>query len=294
MRGAIKTEGHGGEAEIKFYICTLHRAECLFSGGGFRLFWEAGRCGTDMTQNEIHISGRDGLAVPRHVAVIMDGNGRWAKGQGEERLYGHRHGVEAVREVVKTAAEAGIEHLTIYAFSTENWGRPATEVDGIMGLIAGAILSELDTLTGAGIRMDFIGDLDSLPEALRESIAVARGAEIPAERLRMTLHVAVNYSARWELTEATRRIGALVQRGALTPEEITPDLIAEHLTTRGIPDPELLIRTSGEQRLSNFLLWQLSYTELYFTDTLWPEFGREQLLAALDEYRRRERRFGRV
>lgn len=248
-----------------------------------------------MIQNDSHISPSEALSkVPQHVAVIMDGNGRWAKGQGEERLFGHRHGVEAVREVVRTAAETGVRYLTIYAFSTENWGRPTEEVDGIMELIANAILSELDTLTRSGIRMEFIGDLASLPQSLQESIRTARAVHIPDDQLRMTLNVALNYSARWELTEATRQIAALVQNGTLAPQDITPDVISDHLATRGIPDPELLIRTSGEQRLSNFLLWQLSYTELYFTDTLWPEFGRDQMLAALREYGRRERRFGRL
>ena len=248
-----------------------------------------------MIQNDSHISPSEALSkVPQHVAVIMDGNGRWAKGQGEERLFGHRHGVEAVREVVRTAAETGVRYLTIYAFSTENWGRPTEEVDGIMELIANAILSELDTLTRSGIRMEFIGDLASLPQSLQESIRTARVVHIPDDQLRMTLNVALNYSARWELTEATRQIAALVQNGTLAPQDITPDVISDHLATRGIPDPELLIRTSGEQRLSNFLLWQLSYTELYFTDTLWPEFGRDQMLAALREYGRRERRFGRL
>lgn len=244
-----------------------------------------------MTQNDNHITPS---AVPQHVAVIMDGNGRWARGQGEERLYGHRHGVEAVREVVRTAAEAGVKYLTVYAFSTENWGRPTAEVDGIMTLIAGAILSELDTLTEAGIRMQFIGDLASLPAALQESIRTAEAVVIPEERRRMTLVVALNYSARWEMTEAMRRIGSRIQNGTLSPNDITQETISEHLTTREMPDPELLIRTSGEQRLSNFLLWQLSYTELYFTETLWPEFGREGFLAALREYARRERRFGRL
>ena len=166
--------------------------------------------------------------------------------------------------------------------------------DGIMELIANAILSELDTLTRSGIRMEFIGDLASLPQSLQESIRTAQAVHIPDDQLRMTLNVALNYSARWELTEATRQIAALVQNGTLAPQDITPDVISDHLATRGIPDPELLIRTSGEQRLSNFLLWQLSYTELYFTDTLWPEFGRDQMLAALREYGRRERRFGRL
>lgn len=248
-----------------------------------------------MVQNDNHISSAPTLdKVPQHVAVIMDGNGRWAKGQGEERLYGHRHGVDAVREVVRTAAEAGVKYLTIYAFSTENWGRPTEEVDGIMTLIAGAILSELDTLTQAGIRMRFLGNIASLPETLQESIHTAEAVDIPEDKLRMTLNVAINYSSRWEIAEAAKKIGGLICDGTLKTEDVTPELISEQLTTRGIPDPELLIRTSGEQRLSNFLLWQLSYTELYFTDTLWPEFGRDQMLAALREYGRRQRRFGRL
>lgn len=233
-------------------------------------------------------------SVPQHVAIIMDGNGRWAKGQGHQRLFGHQHGVDAVREVVRTAAEVGVTYLTVYAFSTENWGRPSDEVDGIMHLIAGAILSELDTLTQAGIRMNFIGDLASLPEALQESIHTAQQMDLPSDRLRMTLNVALNYSARWELTEAMRQIASEVQNGTLAPERITPETIDDHLTTHGMPDPELLIRTSGEKRLSNFLLWQLSYTELYFTDTLWPDFGREQMLEALRAYGQRHRRFGKL
>lgn len=248
-----------------------------------------------MVQNDNHISTAPTPdKVPQHVAIIMDGNGRWAQGQGEERLFGHRHGVDAVREVVKTAAGAGVRYLTVYAFSTENWGRPTDEVDGIMALIAQAILSELDTLTGAGIRMRFIGDLSSLPEALQESIRTAEAVVIPEDRLRMTLNVALNYSSRWEITEAMRQIGTLIQDGALRPDDITQETISEHLATRGIPDPELLIRTSGEQRLSNFLLWQLSYTELYFTDTLWPEFDGARMQEALSDYGRRERRFGRL
>lgn len=248
-----------------------------------------------MVQNDNHISTAPTPdKVPQHVAIIMDGNGRWAKGQGEERIYGHRHGVSAVREVVKTAAEMGVRYLTVYAFSTENWGRPTDEVDGIMSLIAEAILSELDTLTNAGIQMRFIGDLSSLPLGLQESIRTAEATVIPEDKLRMTLNVALNYSSRWELTEAMRQIGTSIRQGELQPEEITQQTLSEHLATRGIPDPELLIRTSGEQRLSNFLLWQLSYTELYFTDTLWPEFDGDRFREALREYGRRERRFGRL
>lgn len=245
-----------------------------------------------MVQNNSNIS----LATnaPQHVAIIMDGNGRWAKGQGEERLFGHNHGVGAVREVVQTAVESGVKWLTIYAFSTENWGRPEDEVDGIMSLISHSILGELETLTNVGIKMNFIGNLDSLPTELQDSIRVAREVVIAAESLRMTLNIALNYSSRWEITEAMREIGTLIQSGDLSPIDVTPELISQHLTTRGIPDPELLIRTSGEERLSNFMLWQLSYTELYFTDVLWPEFGRKQFLSALREYEQRNRRFGQL
>lgn len=233
-------------------------------------------------------------AVPRHVAIIMDGNGRWAKHQGQERLYGHHHGVDAVRTVVKTAAEIGVEYLTIYAFSTENWGRPTQEVDGIMTLLAVTILSELDSLTRAGVKMHFIGDLSSLPASLQHSIHVARDTAVAADNLRLNLVIALNYSSRWEITNAAMRVATLVRDGKLEPEMITEELIEEQLTTAGMPDPELLIRTSGEERLSNFLLWQLSYTELYFTPVLWPEFGRDEFMAAIREYGRRERRFGRL
>lgn len=232
------------------------------------------------------------MKTPKHVAIIMDGNGRWANQQGENRLHGHHQGVESVRNVVKTAADTDIEYLTIYAFSTENWNRPEEEVEGLMELLTITILGEVDELSGEGIRMKFIGDVSGLPAKLRESIHKAENT--PLDNLKLTLVIALNYSARWEITEAVKQIAKKVQQGTLETKEITQDFIEKHLTTAGIPDPELLIRTSGEQRLSNFMLWQLSYTELYFTNTLWPEFGEKEFIEALEEYNRRERRFGKT
>ncbi len=226
--------------------------------------------------------------IPRHVAIIMDGNGRWAEQQGQERLYGHGRGVESVRSVVQTAVELGVEYLTIYAFSTENWGRPAQEVDGLMSLLSQTILAETDALATNGVRMRFIGNLEGLPANLQDTLRQAE--QTPIEQVRMTLVIALNYSSRWEIARAVQWI---VAEGR-TSDEITESLIADHLATRGIPDPELLIRTSGEQRLSNFLLWQLSYTELYFTPTLWPDFDGKAFSEAIRAYTLRDRRFGRI
>lgn len=228
------------------------------------------------------------------MAIIMDGNGRWANQRGEERLYGHHNGVESVRSVVKAAADVGVEYLTIYAFSTENWGRPQPEVDGLMSLLGQTILHEIEDLTRNGVKMRFIGDIAALPDSLQKSIAVAEQVSIPDHEFRLTLVIALNYSSRWEITRAVKSIAESVRSGQLQSGQITEETVSASLTTEGIPDPELLIRTSGEERLSNFLLWQLSYTELYFTPVLWPEFGSEEFLKALTEYNRRDRRFGRI
>lgn len=222
----------------------------------------------------------------------MDGNGRWAQSQGKERLHGHSHGVDSVRSVVHTATDLGVEFLTIYAFSTENWGRPTDEVDGLMELLSYTIMSELEPLTTSGVKMHFIGDIDAMPQSLQESIKVAR--ERTPDQIKFNLVIALNYSSRWEITRAVNHIAEQVAAGKIKAEEITQDTITQNLTTYNIPDPDLLIRTSGEQRLSNFLLWQLSYTELYFTTTLWPDFGADALVAAIEEYSRRDRRFGTV
>ncbi len=228
--------------------------------------------------------------IPRHVAIIMDGNGRWAEQRGMERAYGHIHGVESVRRVVKAATRWGIEYLTIYAFSTENWGRPTEEVTALMELLCESSMGEAPALQQAGVRMRFIGNLSGLSARVQE--AIRRSEEMTAGDTKLTLQIAVNYSSRWEITEMVRRMAQEVKDGILSPEEITADKISAHLTTAGVPDPDLLIRTSGEHRLSNFLLWQLSYSELYFTDIFWPDFDEQAFDLAVKDFQNRQRRYG--
>jgi len=228
--------------------------------------------------------------IPRHVAIIMDGNGRWAEQRGMERVYGHVQGVESVRRVVKAATRWGIEYLTIYAFSTENWGRPTEEVTALMELLCESSMGEAPALQRAGVRMRFIGNRAGLSERVQE--AIRRSEEMTAGDTKLTLQIAVNYSSRWEITEMVRQMAQEVKSGVLTPEEITPEKISDHLTTAGVPDPDLLIRTSGEHRLSNFLLWQLSYSELYFTDIFWPDFDEQAFDLAVKDFQNRQRRYG--
>lgn len=230
--------------------------------------------------------------LPVHVAVIMDGNGRWAQRQGKERIFGHEQGVKAVRETTEAAAELGIPYLTLYAFSTENWERPRQEVSALMQLLVQTINEETKTLMQNNIRLQAIGDLKSLDATcyheLMEAIRTTAGND------RMTLILALSYSSRWEIVETTRQIAAKVRDRKIDPQDIDKDLFARHLITSPYPDPELLIRTSGEYRLSNFLLWQIAYAELFFTPKLWPDFNREDLYEAILDYQRRERRFGKV
>lgn len=228
--------------------------------------------------------------IPQHVAIIMDGNGRWAKKQGRLRVLGHDAGVLAVRKVVETAAELGVKHLTLYAFSTENWNRPQYEVNALMQLLVRTIHKETETLMKNGIRLNAIGDIDSLPAVCVRELDEAKAKT--ASNTRMTLHLALSYSAKWEITQAMRALAKDVKSGRINPDDITEATIAAHLCTAGIPDPELLIRTSGEYRISNFLLWQLAYSELYFTDKLWPDFDGSDLKAAIADFQGRERRFG--
>lgn len=230
--------------------------------------------------------------LPRHVAVIMDGNGRWAQKRGLSRIEGHKRGKEAVRAVVEASRKLGIQYLTLYAFSTENWQRPSREVRALMGLLRRYLRTELSRMVKNNIRLLAIGDLGRLPHDIRQALA----ADIAATQHNtgLTVILAVSYGGREEITEAVRTIAQAVKRGELDPEDIDKDVVARHLGTAHIPDPDLLIRTSGEMRLSNFLLWQLAYTELYVTDTLWPDFDEEELLQALHHYRGRQRRFGRV
>jgi len=234
----------------------------------------------------------DTKKLPQHVAVIMDGNGRWARKQGRLRTFGHKHGVEAVRDTVTASAELGIKYLTLYAFSTENWNRPKLEVDALMNLLVSTLGKELKTLTKNKIRLLAIGDLENLPKKcyneLQETIDKTKNND------RMTLILSLSYSSRWELIRMMKLIATEVKNGQLNIDQINQELISNYLTTKEIPDPELLIRTSNELRVSNFLLWQIAYSELYFTETLWPDFRRDHLYEAIVEFQKRERRFGKV
>ena len=230
--------------------------------------------------------------LPRHIAIIMDGNGRWAKQHGKPRVFGHRNGVTAVRETTEAAAELGVEYLTLYAFSTENWSRPKLEVSALMRLLVDTLHKEIDTLNKNDIRLQAIGDVSKLPEKTYK--ALLDGIENTKDNKRMTLVLALNYSAKWEITEASRRLAHRVLTGEISPEQIDETAFANALNTSGMPDPELLIRTSGETRLSNFLLWQIAYAELYFTPIFWPDFRKEHLYRAIIDFQKRERRFGKI
>jgi undecaprenyl diphosphate synthase len=230
--------------------------------------------------------------LPGHVAVIMDGNGRWAHRRGKERIYGHHQGVKAVRRTVEASAELGIRYLTLYAFSTENWNRPDDEVSALMDLMIESINNETKTLLEKNISLKVIGDLSRLSEKVRNRLFETMN--ITSKGTRMTLVVALSYSSRWEISEACRRIAVEVREGRMSPEQIDENTVSASLTTSDIPDPELMIRTSGEKRISNFLLWQLAYTELYFTERLWPDFGKEDFYKAVADFQKRERRFGKT
>jgi undecaprenyl diphosphate synthase len=222
----------------------------------------------------------------------MDGNGRWAKGKGKLRIFGHQNGVKAVRETIEAAAELGIKYLTLYAFSTENWNRPQREITALMELLVNTIARETKTLIENNIRLSTIGDMAALPENCQKSLAAS--IEKTANNKGMTLVLALSYSARWEIINAVKQIAKETASGTLSEQDINESLFSKYLTTHAIPDPELLIRTSGEHRISNFLLWQISYAELYFTPVLWPDFNREHFYEAILEYQGRERRFGKT
>lgn len=230
--------------------------------------------------------------IPNHIAVIMDGNGRWAKKKGAARIFGHRNAIKAVRDTVEGCAELGVKYLTLYAFSTENWGRPKIEVDALMELLIDSLRKELSTLMKNNIRLETIGDINGLPKrCVRELEGDVKASE---KNSGLTLILALNYSGRAELTKAVIDIAGKIDKGEIKVADIDESVINNQLSTRQYPDPELLIRTSGELRLSNFLLWQMAYTELYFTDVLWPDFRREHLFEALGDYNKRERRFGKT
>ncbi len=230
--------------------------------------------------------------LPKHIAVIMDGNGRWAKQRGKPRVFGHHNGVTSVREVTEAAAELGVEYLTLYAFSTENWNRPTLEVTALMTLLVQTIYGEVETLNKNNIRLQAIGDLSRLPAKTHK--ALLDGIEKTKNNTRMTLVLALNYSAKWEILHSVKQIAEQVAEGRLSPDQIDESVFEAGLSTKGIPDPELMIRTSGEHRLSNFLLWQLAYAEFYFTETLWPDFRKNDFFEAIFDFQNRERRFGKT
>lgn len=238
------------------------------------------------------IKNIDRNKLPTHVAIIMDGNGRWAKSRGKDRSYGHQEGVVSVRKVLEAAAEVGLPYLTVYTFSTENWNRPEEEVQALMSLLVSAIERETPDLMKNNIRLHAIGDLSRLPDDVRETLldCIAR----TSGNTGTTLVLALSYSSRWEITEAARRLATDVAEKRILPEAITEKMLSDYLTTKGIPDPDLLIRTGGEKRISNFLLWQVSYAEFYFTDIYWPDFREEELYRAILYYQQRERRFGKT
>jgi undecaprenyl diphosphate synthase len=234
----------------------------------------------------------DQAKLPQHIAVIMDGNGRWAKKKGAARIFGHRNAIRAVREISESAAELGIKYLTLYAFSTENWNRPPEEVNALMQLLVVTIHNEMPTLLKNNIKLTAIGDLDRLPKSCIKGLQEA--IDKTQHNKGMTLVLALSYSGRWEILNAIRALAVDVKAHKVEPEQIDDQLFSHYLNTFNIPDPELIIRTSGEMRISNFLLWQLAYSELFFTDILWPDFRKENLFEAILDYQSRERRFGKV
>lgn len=245
-----------------------------------------------MASLEDKISQLDKDRMPVHVAMIMDGNGRWAKNRGFVRSDGHAEGVSTVHRVTKLSSDLGIKYLTLYAFSTENWNRPKDEVDTLMYLIGWAVERELPELLENNVRINLLGDIERIPEDARERLFYARNATAHCTGLQ--LNMCLSYSSRWEITEAARQLAQQAAQGKLNPEDITEESISNHLTTAGIPDPDLLIRTGGEFRISNYLLWQIAYSELYFTPALWPDFTDEDYVNALLDFQSRERRFGKT
>ena len=237
-----------------------------------------------------YIEQIDKTRIPQHVAIIMDGNGRWAKQRGKERTYGHHAGAETVQRITEDAARLGIKYLTLYTFSTENWSRPQEEVTALMNLLLDSIKEE--TLMKNNLRFNVIGDLKKLPVEVQDSLTSCIDHSV--KNTGMCLVLALSYSSRWEITEAVRQIATKIKEGDLSPEQITDECIASHLNTNFMPDPDLLIRTGGEIRLSNYLLWQCAYSELYFCDIFWPDFDKEELYKAVCEYQQRERRFGKT
>lgn len=234
----------------------------------------------------------DKKRVPKHVAIIMDGNGRWAKQKGQDRIFGHSNGVRSVKNALIAATEIGVDHLTLYAFSSENWNRPKEEVDALMDLLVSTLMNEIEELHQNGVRLSAIGDLNRIPESCRK--ALEKGIEDTKNNKKINLILALSYGSRKEIAEAAKVLAIKLKKGEISEEDITPENLQKHLYTVDIPDPDLLIRTSGETRISNFLLFQAAYAELYFTTVLWPDFNKTEFLKAIIDYQKRERRFGKI
>ena len=239
-------------------------------------------------QEELKSSG----SIPNHIAIIMDGNGRWAKDKGNIRLFGHKEGVESVRDITESCAQLGVNHLTLYAFSTENWNRPSDEVNGLMKLLVNSLKKEADRLHDNNIKLTSIGQIARLPNSCQNQLQEV--IELTKDNDRLELCLALSYSGRWDITEAVKKVAQDVADGKVSPDEVSDELIGSYLSTADIPDPDLIIRTSGEYRISNFLLWQLAYSELYITKTYWPDFRRKELYQAIFSYQERDRRYGNV
>jgi undecaprenyl diphosphate synthase len=239
-------------------------------------------------QEQVKSSG----AIPKHIAVIMDGNGRWAQKKGNIRLFGHKAGVESVRDITESCAQLGVEYLTLYAFSTENWNRPSAEINGLMRLLVQTLRNEAERLNKNDIKLVTIGQTERLPGKCQQMLEEV--IELTADNKRMQLCLALSYSGRWDIKEAVKNIAKEVEKGNITPDQIDDDLIGSFLSTASVPDPDLIIRTSGEFRISNFLLWQLAYSELYITETYWPDFRRDELYQAIFSFQKRDRRYGKV
>ena len=231
-------------------------------------------------------------SIPNHIAIIMDGNGRWAEDKGNIRLFGHKAGVESVRDVTESCAQLGVKHLTLYAFSTENWNRPSAEINGLMKLLVNSLQNEAERLHKNNIKLVSIGQIDRLPATCQSKLQEV--IDLTKDNDRLELCLALSYSGRWDIIEAVKKVSKEVQNGNISPEDIDDELISAHLSTADIPDPDLIIRTSGEYRISNFLLWQLAYSELYITHTFWPDFRRDELYEAIFSYQKRDRRYGKV
>ena len=243
----------------------------------------------DKKRQEQLVSGGE---IPVHIAIIMDGNGRWATKKGNLRTHGHKAGVDSVRDITEACAQIGVKHLTLYAFSTENWERPKTEVNALMRILVNSLRKEADNLNENDIKLDMIGQVERFPSVCQRELREVMDLTRDNERLHLCL--ALSYSGRWDITEAVKKLARQVRDNELDPEEINDKLISDHLSTADFPDPDLIIRTSGEYRISNFLLWQLAYSELYITETYWPDFRRDELYKAIQSYQNRERRFGKV